>query len=159
MKMVLFLILLLATQAQACELLVRAKNNTNADPEEDRRGCYKRGMVVLIMPDGHQWGNGERLPGFVVIKIPEISVAKAQKYIAEQYQGVDADGVPIRYRRRLWQVRWDDLPAAAKTRLANDGELVIKATDAYSGSFDYTWTQVKSFFRNLETNLDETADL
>lgn len=105
------------------------------------------------MPDGHQWGTEERLPKFVVIKIPGISCSQVQKYIAAQ---VDQDGNAI--RRRLWQIRWASLPLAARQKLSSAGELVIKA-GAYDGVFDYTWAQVKGFFRNLETNLDETADL
>ena len=30
----------------------------------------------------------------------------------------------------------------------------IKATDTYTGEYDYTWTQIKNYFRNLQTGLD-----
>lgn len=145
------------------QILVFAQNNTHSDPDEDRRGCYKRGYCTVVAPDDHIWGNLERLPNFVVLKVPGVSVDKVRKYITpeEVQDGVMEDGVtPIMviYRRRLWKLRWDDLPAAAKQRLADDGELVIKAGD-YDGVYDYTWTQVKSFFRNQQTDLDETEDL
>jgi len=38
------------------------------------------------------------------------------------------------------------------------GGLTIKAGD-YAGDYDYTWTQIKAYFRNLKTGLDETGDL
>jgi len=49
------------------EILVRLKNNTHSDPIKDRM-CYKRGDVVVVMPDGHPWGSSEGLPDFAVIQ-------------------------------------------------------------------------------------------
>jgi len=60
------------------ELLVRLKNNTHSDPVKDRM-CYKRGDVVLVMPDGHPWGNSEGLPDFVVIRTDQ-TVAQMEKF-------------------------------------------------------------------------------
>lgn len=134
------------------EILVKAISATHSDPIKDQRGCYKRGMPVVIMPDGHQWGNEERLPKFVIIKIPDISKTRLEKYLFPQLSG------EIIIRRRLWQIRVEDLPVLAKNKLASNGELTIKATDIYNGSFDYTWTKIKEYFRNLETGLDETQD-
>jgi len=148
----------LAAPAGACEILVKATNATHQDTEEDRRGCYKRGMMVLAMPDGHIWGTRERLPHFVVIKIPGVPVERVLKYFAHQFQGTDAQGNPINYRRRLWQIRWADLPLAARNKLASSGELTIKV-GTYAGAYDYTWEQLKIFIRNLLTGLDEIKDL
>ena len=139
------------------EILVRAKNNTHSDPDIDRRGCYKRGYPVVIMPDGHQWGRLERLPDFVVIKVPLVSQETIEKYI--QPEKIQDGSEMVVYRRRLWKIRVDDLPAAALQKLATEGELTIKAKAAYDGPFDYTWTQVKSYFRNQNTDTDETDAL
>lgn len=149
-------LLLLAAPAHAAEILVKAIDTTHADANEDRRGCYKRGMPVVIKPDGHEWGSAERLPKFVVLKIPGVSVATVTKYIFPEV--IDGSVPPMNYRRRLWQIRWADLPLAARNKLASDGELTIKV-GAYAGAYDYTWAQIKGYFRNLKTGLDETADL
>lgn len=146
------------------EILIRAKNNTHPDPEVDRRGCYKRGMPVVVMPDGHQWGLAERLPDFVVIKLPLVPVESVLKYLEPQriQNGFEDDGTTPRYevyRRKLWKIRVNDLPAAALNKLVTDGELTIKANPSYTGEYDYTWAQIKSYFRNLETDTDETADI
>lgn len=130
------------------ELLVKAVSVTHADPAKDQRGCYKRGHAVVVMPDGHEWGALETLPRFVVLKLPLVSVGRVAKYLA------GATG-----RRRRWRLRWADLPAAARNKLASTGQLVIKADAAYTGAFDYTWQQVKGFFRDDETGLDETGDI
>lgn len=150
-------ILLFCMPVRACEILVKARDWTVPDAEEDRRGSWKRGMVVTVKPDGHSWGTEEGLPRFVVIKIPLISVSRVEKYLAHQIETVN--GEERVYRRRLWQIRWADLPLAARNKLNNNGQLVIKATAAYTGASDYTWAQVKPYFRNLETDTDETEDL
>jgi hypothetical protein len=36
--------------------------------------------------------------------------------------------------------------------------LTIKV-GTYAGTYDYTWTQVKGYFRNQQTGLDETAEI
>jgi len=144
-----------------CEIIVKAINVTNTDPVKDRRGCYKRGYPVAVYPDGTRWGNEERLPKFVIIKLPGVPVdnPKIQKYILPQLEDTpDADGRYQTYRRRLWQIRLADLPLAARNKLATQGELTIKV-GTYAGTHDYTWTQVKGFFRNLKTGLDETEEL
>jgi len=140
-----------------CEIIVKAITATHSDPIKDLRGCYKRGYPVAVYPDGTKWGNEERLPKFVIIKIPGIPVEKVQKYIQPQMNMATIP--PSIYRRRLWQIRWADLPLDARTKLASTGQLIIKATSSYTGTYDYTWTQIKTFFRNLETELDESAKL
>ena len=130
-------------------MLLKAESATHTDPSKDARGCYKRGHPVVVMPDGHEWGVLERLPKFALLKIPLVPVNSVLKYIA-QWDG---------NRRRRWRLRVADMPAAARNKLANAGELTIKARAEYTGAFDYTWTQVKAFFRNDETNADETEDV
>jgi len=141
------------------QILVMAIDKNHADPDIDRRGCYKRGYPVVVMPDSHTWGREEGLPSFVVIKIPGVPVEKVRKYIEPELEDVpDERGCYRIYRRRLWTFRLDDMPAAARNKLLRDGELIIKVGD-YTGSYDYTWTQVRSHLRNLKTNVDEVGDL
>ena len=141
------------------EILVRVTDSTNSDPIKDRRGCYKRGMPVIVMPDNHPWGKEEGLPHFVVIKVPGVSVEKLSKYIEhEREETADNEGRFAIYRRRLWKFRFDDMPTAALRKLRDDGEMTIKVGD-YSGSYDYTWTRVRAYLRNLKTNLDEAGNL
>jgi hypothetical protein len=52
------------------EFLLRNFDSTNPDPDRDRMGCRKRGMCDAEMPDGHEWGNLEGLPRFVILKVP-----------------------------------------------------------------------------------------
>lgn len=48
------------------ELLVL---NRDATPEPR---SYKRGDIVVVMPDGHAWGNAEGLPDFVRVSLPGV---------------------------------------------------------------------------------------
>lgn len=125
------------------ELLIKANNTAHG---------WERGMPVDIKPDGHQWGTRETLPQFALIKFPGVSANKIEKYL-QQY--ILNDEV---FKRRIWQIRWADLPLAARNKLSTTGQLIIKV-GTYAGTFDYTWTQVKTFFRNLQTGLDETEEL
>jgi hypothetical protein len=142
------------------EALLFSANNTNPDPVKDRRGSWKRGYLVVVKPDGWSWGREEDPAQtiaprtFMLLKFPGVSVASVEKYLAPQLD--DAGGillVPLRYRRRLWQIQYSELPAAARNKLATTGILTI------GPSGDYTWAQVKGFFMRLDTNARETADL
>lgn len=138
------------------ELLVKSIDHVNPISEKDRRGAYKRGMFVIVMPDGHEWGQVERDRGvFALIKVPLVPIDRVEKYVA---QWMDTSEPPQAIQRRRWRIRWADLPAQAQTLLRTTGILTIKARAEYTGAFDYTWTQVRQYFRNDETGLDETED-
>ncbi|MFQ5354613.1 MAG: hypothetical protein ACE5DR_06665, partial [Thermodesulfobacteriota bacterium] len=62
------------------ELLIRLKDNTHSDAVKDRM-CYKRGDVVVVMPDGHEWGRAEGLPDFAVIRTDRTE-AQMEAFIA-----------------------------------------------------------------------------
>lgn len=62
------------------ELLIKAVSASNADPDKDRRGCYKRGDVVVAMEDGHEWGRLEGPPDFVVVRLSGVSRAAAEQW-------------------------------------------------------------------------------
>jgi len=63
------------------EILFKAISVTHADPDKDRRGCYKKGYPVVVMPDGHTWGKEESLPKFIIVKCPEVTVEQCKQYI------------------------------------------------------------------------------
>lgn len=123
------------------ELLVRALDNLGG-PET---GLYKRGMPVVVMPDGHVWGAAEGLPGFWIIKLPTVTVAQALKYIETWREGGDPRGAIV--KRREWVIDITQLPAAAQTTLTETGILTIPG--------DLTWNQARQAFRNMRTGTTE----
>lgn len=144
-----------------CELLVFAVNNTHADPGKDRRGCYKRGMIVVVQTDGHVWGLEESKQAwiaagmdvaawhdkFVIVKIPGVSVAAAQEAISHQTE--DDSGTPLFeaggttpkiFRRRRWKLLVNTLPSAILNALQTDGEVTVTAS------------QVRNYLKRVRDN-------
>lgn len=134
-----------------CEILVFARNNTNPDPEKDRRGCYKRGDPVLVFEDGHTWGREESKQQwisegnpantwpnegkFLLFKLPGIPAEKALEMMSEQMEDDSgtptfspvplAEPLPQTYRRRRWWLDIDSLTTPIKNALATDGEFTF----------------------------------
>ena len=125
------------------EFLIKAQDATNPDPKTDASGCYKRGDIVVAMPDGHQWGKAEGLPKFVVVKIPGVSVEAAKKYIESHTDDSDPANV-VTLIRRKYRIRVDDVPAAILSQLRDTGQVTV------------TWKQIKTYVQNKITGLDES---
>jgi len=85
------------------ELLIRLKNNTHPDAVKDRM-CYKRGDIVVVMPDGHQWGRAEGLPDFAVIRTDR-TAAQMERFLA-------IHEVPEVETREIDAIEWMERKAA-----------------------------------------------
>lgn len=71
------------------EILIKATDAANIDPATDRMGCHKKGYPVLAMPDGWPWAAGEGLPGFVLLKVPDATVAEVTQFFSAWQRQVD----------------------------------------------------------------------
>lgn len=122
------------------ELLIKAQDNTHADPVKNERGCYKRGDIVDVRPDGFAWGKEECLPRFVVVKIPGLDHAKVRHFIEAHFDTTNPDA-PVLMKRRKWNVLMDaaKLPAWVKTSLRDTGSVTV------------TVAQVRNFIQNKIT--------
>ena len=49
------------------QLLVFDRDNHHVDPEKDRKGCYKKGDILVVAEDNHVWGNDETQYPFRVV--------------------------------------------------------------------------------------------
>lgn len=74
-KLLFLLFLLIATQANTAELLVKVKPSKLYFPEG-----YETGDIMVVRKDGFVWGNKEVYPEFVLIKIPDYPVEKLKKF-------------------------------------------------------------------------------
>lgn len=75
------------------EILVLAKDHwMEKTPQEERdkwdsktkdkfNRRVKKGSPIVVKPDGWVWGKEECPPNYIVVKVPDISVEEAQKYI------------------------------------------------------------------------------
>ena len=123
------------------ELLVRTKNNNHRHPDKDR-ATYKRGDVVVVMPDGHKWGRMESLKawtdeglpanawhnGFVIIKLPGRPVEDFADLLEEQFPGE-----PTKYIRRNKSINLTALiaqaPTGEKIKEQEQGEFTVAPED------------------------------
>lgn len=97
------------------EILVKAVDATNPDPEKQRRGCYRKGDPVLAMPDGHAWGAEEGPPKFVVIKVPGIDPDQINDRIGQWRQALNHEVVGQSIPLDGWRIRlFATLPGAAQ---------------------------------------------
>ena len=104
------LILVLIRQiCMPCELLVMARNDT-----DELKGQYAKYDVVVIEADNWSWGTSERLPLFYIVKLPQVSVEQAKRFIDP--------GVGI---RRKMALRISAVPIAIKNDLLDDGVVTI----------------------------------
>lgn len=110
------------------ELLVKAIDSRVADPDLERRGCYKRGDVVVVFEDGHEWGREERPPKFIVVQIPGAPASafrELQEVDWSPVLGPREERIPM--RRRQWRLDY--------ARLTRDhGSDVARGRVVLSGS-------------------------
>jgi len=111
-----------------CEILLKAKNNVNPDPELDKMS-YKRGHFVAVMPDGHPWGKKECLPDFVILKVPGVSVTAFEKYLESKVDLTDS-ARPVMLSRRINKLDIDatTIPKSIRDSLKNNGVATITKT-------------------------------
>jgi len=108
------------------ELLIKAVDATHADPAKDAHGCYKRGHVVDVRPDGFPWGAEEHPDTashrrFVLVKVPGVDADKARDLLTQPRRSSMVFEAPggrglITHRRRF-ALHWDALPAAVAAAL------------------------------------------
>jgi len=123
-----------------CEILVKAIDHVSADPVLDRRGAYKRGDPVVIMGDGHEWGNKEGLPKFVLLKIPGVSKVEFVEHIKSWYRRIQYSVIG--------------------SNLSIDGHRIkIEATEVHIGTGEgrITRDMVESFLNKWNATVFSTA--
>lgn len=68
------------------ELLIKSSDTTNPDPVKDLRGCYKKGDVVVVKPDGWSWGKEElKKEKFYILRIPD-KKPEELKYLVQEHR-------------------------------------------------------------------------
>lgn len=129
------------------EFVIFAKDNTHPDAWKDAAGCYKRGDIVEVMPDGHKRGSKVTLPKFLYLKVPGLDAKRARKYLEEHKEQILGGNAPIARiaRRRKYRLRVDDLPGPIRGELLTTGEVTL------------TWAQARDFLRDKISQRDETG--
>lgn len=140
------------------QLLIRAIDNSHADPEKDRRGCYKKGYPVVVFPLTHTWGAEEGLPGFVILRCEDetITPERVQNWLDQwkddfDYEVLSANAVQGKYTVRVFEKNVSTSGANALTQEKVESWLLKWGCDnisvsANSVQFDFAlWDAVRSF--------------
>lgn len=125
--------------------LVKAVSAAHVDPVKDARGCYKRGDIVVIRPDGHVWGREETLPMFYQVDVSGLTVEAATLYaqahtepdLASPFPG---DTTPV--KRRRYRFRIEALSGPALVNLDTSGQITM------------AWSTARTILRDTVTGLD-----
>lgn len=110
------------------ELLVCARNLAQdrgyVDKELDSK-CYERGDIIVVMPDGWQWGSGETGDSrFRILKIPGVTVAQVQAHMGSETD-IDPQNPSKFLRRRAKALDLDSatIPQAVRNWLKEGGKV------------------------------------
>ena len=125
--LVALVVLAAALPATGAELLVRAFDSFEADPESDRL-TWKIGYVITVQPDGHPWSPAEGPPKNWIIKVSGMTVAEAEQYLLEAYDLTGADAVVTRLRK--WKLDTTKMTGAVRNKLTAEGTLSVTRTQA-----------------------------
>lgn len=126
--------------------------------DNTKDGGYRQYMPVQATEDGVADTCTQTFMRFYLLRLPGVPVSVVQKYFSPHYDGIPTAEPTVLFRRR-WILRAADLPRAARQKFQQHGFVTIKVAAYYDGPHDYTWSQVKNFFRDNATGLDETGEL
>lgn len=106
------------------EILVKAESHTHPDPTKDRRGAYKKGDVVVVMTDGHSWGDKEGPPRFVRVSCPALNASnyqdRANQWTRRVSLSVISSDNSIDEHRVSVTVRSEDVSASGGAKVTRD---------------------------------------
>lgn len=101
---------LLANLAASSDDLAKAR----ASAVDDFNSRSQIGDVIVVRPDGWQWGKEECLPNFIVVKMPEMTFDEAKKYEDPLVIDVLIEGelIPKTLKRRKYKIPLSDVEEA-----------------------------------------------
>jgi hypothetical protein len=121
------------------EILIKAIDANHLNPVKDKSGCYKRGDVVVVMPDGHEWGKSEGPPKYIIIKVPGMTKEEAEQYIESEKDTPSDPKFPADIlTRRKFRFQIDIIPQAQKDELESLGVATMTKIQAEGFLMDKT---------------------
>lgn len=110
------------------QFLIRNIDNISGDSVRDA-SSFKRGDIVMVKGDAHLWGGSERLPGFIIVKVPGLDESLVQERLSNF-----GSGELLRQRRYyLSAADMDDVVSAGGEVTLNLVQLGQKIRDKNNG--------------------------
>lgn len=82
------------------EILLRVVDKINLDDPIKNNQCTKRGDVIVVVPDGHNWGKEELSnPDWRIIKAPNLTEAATYDFT---HADLDINGNEIKRRKHTF---------------------------------------------------------
>ena len=95
--------------------------------KKSRNARIQLGDIVVVRPDGWEWGREECLPNYLVVKLPQLTVEQVEHFTQSlmAQDGVDEHGQPkmVMLRKRKYQI-----PSQWVTPYITEGTSVITVT-------------------------------
>lgn len=104
------------------EALLRVKDKKNLNSETLDARLTKRGDVIVVVPDGHNWGKEELTnPDWRIVKVPAVTVEEAAPCLEPEDEFGSPSWTPMSQRRKT-MINADhvNLPQAFKAWLVDD---------------------------------------
>ena len=167
MKTLLLLLFLIVPQVQSVEILVKAQpfwQRSEAIPEGTTQDTISylrdmwhqthRGEIIVIKPDGFDWGGNERPPEYIIVKIPGVTLGQAMKYtqglidssLYDSSLAQQSDTVDVKERRWYFTKRVVD--SALVLWSVDESFVVLTKEQAKTVVQEYNLGAVKQKIRN-----------
>jgi hypothetical protein len=95
---ILIILLLLCSNCYGAELLVKAEDAWGKDEARSRKGD-----IIVVRPDGWEWGREECLPRFIVVKLPNVKEEDV-KYLEQSLMDNTDKEKPVMLKRRKYSI-------------------------------------------------------
>ncbi len=97
-----------------CEFNIKRISAVNSDPEKDRCGCYKRGDIINVKPDGEYIGKDSN----TILAVPGLSHIKVDKLMEDRQELVPQI---VSIREKAYQLDKNEV----ETIFVNDKEYTL----------------------------------
>jgi hypothetical protein len=92
-------------QKQMYDVLIMVHNQSNSNPEEDRRTSLKEGDVLIVQPSGHEWSNTEKI-SYLILKM-NLTEDEAAKLVQPKEQQIEEKNLSAEEKQRIEQEKQD----------------------------------------------------
>lgn len=111
------------------ELLIMAVDKHHPDLVTDKAGSYKKGDVVCIKNEGHEWGRMESLPLFLVVKA-DLTEKEVEEFVkSEKSPVLNTNGETIIKTRRKYKFDFEQALGMEKLKAIEESGWRVEGID------------------------------